>query len=77
MRSVVAAVNIAAGEIDYHIGSIKGARPISEVVAIPMNRWPIAGLNVPCDDGDFMTLLMEVAGEQMANLATTSRNNDA
>src|SRR5689334_13945507 len=73
----VPAVYAASGKINDDVGSINDFRPGTEVAAVPGNNTPgHNGVSAARKNCDVMSLLMKVAGKNLTDLATTSRNNN-
>src|ERR1700744_4164012 len=74
---VIAAVDAASGEIDTDVGAFEMLGPVTKRCAVPMDGLPGRGVGAAGEYGDVMALLLEVLGEDMAELATAAGDDDA
>jgi hypothetical protein len=74
---VVAAVDGASGEMDDGVGAVKLVDPGAGVEAIPWECAPGRGMRVARENGDGVTIGVEMAGEEGADLSAAAGDEDA
>jgi hypothetical protein len=73
---IVTAVDAAAGEVDHGVGAVDVHRPLVERLAVPRHRQPGLRLGMAAEDDDAMPFLVERGGEQPAEVARASGDDD-
>ena len=71
------AVDGASGQVDANVGAFQVLGPWAELNAVPVNGLPLSRVRAACEHGDVMAALLEVAGQQLANLSAAAGKDDA
>ena len=73
---VVAAVDGVAREIYDDISAIQSTSPWAGPLGVPDERLPLGRLGMPSDDRNRVPLLMEVPGQDLAQVTTATRQDN-
>jgi hypothetical protein len=74
---MIAAVDAAAGEVDADVAVFELGDPGAGGEAVPWNDAPGCWMRVAAEDGDFVVVRVEVAGEDLADLAGAAGDDDS
>ena len=73
----VAAVDVAAGQVDADVGAFEVLGPGADMLAIPVHGLPGRSVGPAGEDGDVVAALLEVPREHLAHLAAAAGKHDA
>jgi hypothetical protein len=72
----VPAVDAAAGEVDADVALVELGDPWADGDTVPGDDTPGSWTRVAADDGDVVAVRVKVAGEELAHLASATRDDD-
>ena len=70
-------VDVASRKIDQNVGIFQLARPIAKTDSIPHNHWPRRCVRGSRENGDRVTLGVEMARQDRADLSIASGKDDS